>query len=118
MPDARTTFAAVDALDVEALAALFAEDGRLVFGNREPLVGREAMIAGNKAFFELVRGLRHRLLNEWTVGADTIAETDVTYTRLDGKEVTVPAVSIWRVDGEGLIVDYRIFVDQAPLFAP
>lgn len=118
MPDARTTFAAVDAQDIAALAALFAEDGRLVFGNREPLVGRDAVIAGNVAFFQLVQGVRHQLRNEWTVGTETIAETDVTYTRLDGKEVTVPAVSIWRVDGDGLIVDYRIFVDQAPLFAP
>jgi len=118
MPDARSTFAAVDAQDLDAIAALFAEDARLVFGNQEPLVGRDAVIAGNTAFFQLVRGLRHQLLNEWTVGAETIAETDVTYTRLDGKEVTVPAVSIWRVDGDGLIVDYRIFVDQAPLFAP
>ncbi|HEX4247916.1 MAG TPA: hypothetical protein VH008_08600 [Pseudonocardia sp.] len=42
----------------------------------------------------------------------------MTYTRLDGGEVTVPAVSIWRVDDDGLIVDYRVFVDQAPLFAP
>jgi len=118
MPDARTIFAAVDAHDIAAFDAMFADDGRFVFGNREPLVGREAVIAGNVAFFQLIRGLRHQLRNEWTFGADTIAETDVTYTRLDGKEVTVPAVSIWRVDDEGLIVDYRIFIDQAPLFAP
>jgi ketosteroid isomerase-like protein len=118
MPDAQTTFRAVDTQDVEALAGLFAEDGRLVFGNQEPLVGRAAVLAGNVAFFQLVLGVRHQLRNEWTVGAETIAETDVTYTRLDGKDVTVPAVSIWRVDGDGLIVDYRIFIDQAPLFAP
>jgi len=79
---------------------------------------RDAVIAGNTAFFQLIRGLRHRLLNEWTVGADSIAETEVTYTRIDGKEVTVPAVSIWRVGEDGLIVSYRIFYDIAPLFAP
>ena len=118
MPDARTIFAAVDAQDIAAFDAMFADDGRLVFGNREPLVGREAMIAANVAFFQLIQGVRHQLRNEWTVEAETIAETDVTYTRLDGKEVTVPAVSIWRVDDDGLIVDYRIFIDQAPLFAP
>lgn len=118
MPEARSLFAAVDARDVVALDALLADDARLVFGNQEPLLGRGAVLAGNAAFFQLVRGLRHQLRNEWTVGADTIAETDVTYLRLDGKEVTVPAVTIWRVDGDGLIVDLRIYVDQAPLFAP
>lgn len=64
------------------------------------------------------QGIRHELLREWTVGAETIAETNVIYLRRDGKEVTVPAVSIWRVGADGLIVDYRVFVDQTPVFAP
>jgi hypothetical protein len=41
----------------------------------------------------------------------------VTYLRLDGKEVSVPAVTIWEVDEAGLITDLRVFIDQAPLFA-
>src|SRR5258707_10425 len=65
MPDARTIFAAVHAHDIAAFDAMFADDGRFVFGNREPLVGREAVIAGNVAFFQLIRGLRHQLRNEW-----------------------------------------------------
>ncbi|MFF1821648.1 hypothetical protein ACFVWG_30375 [Kribbella sp. NPDC058245] len=53
-----------------------------------------------------------------TIEATTIAETDVTYTGLDGKDVTVPAISIWDIDDAGLITDYRIFVDLTPVFAP
>jgi hypothetical protein len=32
--------------------------------------------------------------------------------------VRVPAVTIFTRDGAGLITDYRIYVDLAPLFAP
>lgn len=118
MPTAQSVFAMVDAQDFDGLAALFAADGSFVLGNREPIVGREAIVAGNAAFFTMVQGIRHELLRDWAVGDTTIAETDVTYVRQDGKEVTVPAVSIWTIDGTGLITDYRVFVDQAPVFAP
>ena len=39
------------------------------------------------------------------------------YERIDGREVHVPAVTICRFDEHGLVNDYRIFVDLAPLFA-
>lgn len=118
MPNARTIFATVDTLDPRAVTELFAQDATMVFGNREPLAGREAIMAGNQAFMSIVKGLRHRILNEWNVGADTIAETEVTYTRHDDKEVTIPVVSIWRVRDDDLIVNYRVFFDVAPLYAP
>jgi len=118
MPNAQAVFSLVDSMDAPAMAGLFAEDATMVVGNAEPLAGREAIRAGNEAFLAKINGLRHRLLNEWTVGPDTIAETEVTYNRLDGREVTIPAVSIWQTGDDGLISDYRIFFDTAPLFAP
>ncbi|MDT7630551.1 MAG: hypothetical protein QOI50_2481 [Pseudonocardiales bacterium] len=117
MVSARSVFDVVDAMDLNAVAALFAEDATMVFANGEPMVGREAVVAGNTAFMATIKALRHRLLNEWRVGATTIAETEVTYSRVDGKEVTLPAVSIWSTREDGLIVDYRVFVDLAPVHA-
>lgn len=118
MADARTIFDKIDSRDPHALADLFAEDATMVFGNGEPMVGRAAVVAGSEAFLATVRGLRHHLRNEWTVADTTIAETDVTYTRLDGKDVTLPVVSIWHRGGAGLITDYRVFLDLAPVYAP
>jgi ketosteroid isomerase-like protein len=109
-------FQAVDSFDPGALAELLAQDARFVFGNAEPLVGREAITGGVKAFFSTIRGLRHRLVNDWHAGADTIAETEVTYDRLDGTCVSIPAVSIWHVRDDGLIDDYRVFFDLAPVY--
>jgi ketosteroid isomerase-like protein len=114
----RRLFAAVDTKDAAAFGAFLAEDARLRFGNADPLVGSEAIVAGIDAFFSTIEGLRHRIVNQWYAGADTVAETEVTYQRLDGKSVTVPAVSIWRTRADGLIDDYRIFVDLAPIYAP
>jgi hypothetical protein len=110
-------FRAVDGLDPVEFGVLLAEDARMVFGNGEPLLGRAAILAGCAAFGETIAGLSHRTLRSWTVGPDTIVESAVTYRRLDGTEVTMPAVSIWTAGDDGLIDDYRVFYDLAPLYA-
>ena len=98
MPAAQTIFAAIDSLDPRALVGFVAEDATMRFGNAEPLVGPEAIVAASEAFLATVRGVRHHIREVWTVDATTIAttiaDTEVTYTRLDGKVVTVPVVSI------------------------
>jgi ketosteroid isomerase-like protein len=111
-------FQTVDSMQPDSIADLLAEDARMVFGNADPLVGREAITAGVQGFFSTIAGLRHRIIKDWRVGADTIAETEVTYRRLDDKEVSVPVVSIWHTRDDGLISDYRVFFDLAPVYAP
>jgi uncharacterized protein (TIGR02246 family) len=111
-------FAAVDSMEPGAFAEFFTEDARVVFGNGEPLVGPDAITAGTRTFFSTIKGLRHRIVNEWHVGADIVAETEVTYHRLDGTSVSLPVVSIWHTRADGLIDNYRIFFDLAPVYAP
>ena len=118
MPEATTVFRAVDDQDLGTLTALFAHDSRFVFGNQEPLIGIDAILAGNAAFFSMVQRTSHRLLHVRTVGGVTVAETAVTYTRLDGKDVTLPACTVWETDEAGLITDYRVYVDTTPVFTP
>lgn len=110
-------FASVDRRDAEGFAALFAPNGRFMFGNADPIVGRKAIADAVGTFFAGIRGLRHRIVNRWDATAGTVIEAAVEYDRLDGKTVAVPAVSIFSRDGTGLVTDYRIFVDLAPLFA-
>ena len=111
-------FTAVDSRDAVALSKFFHGTGRLVFGNSDPLVGPDAIAEGVGRFFTTIAGLRHHVLNEWVTGGDTVVELKVTYDRLDGRSVHVPAVSIWHVDDTGLIDHYRIFIDLAPVYAP
>ncbi|RSN01160.1 nuclear transport factor 2 family protein [Nonomuraea sp. WAC 01424] len=114
----RRVFSTVDSFDPDKFAQLLAEDASFVFGNAEPVVGREAVAAGLRTFYSTIGGLRHRIVRGWQVEGDTIAETEVTYQRLDGKEAAVVAVSIWRTRDDGLISDYRIFADLAPVYTP
>jgi hypothetical protein len=120
MPNEMTqrVFKTVDSMQPDSIADLLAEDARMVFGNAEPLVGREAITAGVQGFFSTINGLQHRIVKDWHIGADTIAETEVTYRRLDDKNVSVPVVSIWHTRDDGLISDYRVFFDLAPVYTP
>ncbi|MFJ5263432.1 nuclear transport factor 2 family protein [Streptomyces sp. NPDC088387] len=111
-------FSKIDRQQLHEVADLFAEDATMVFGNGSPLVGREAILAGNAAFMQTIAGLSHHILDTWTVDGTTIAVTDVTYTRLDAGEATLPAVTIWRVGPDGRITDLRVVLDLAPVFAP
>jgi uncharacterized protein (TIGR02246 family) len=111
-------FACVDRRDAKGFAGFFASNGRFVFGNADPIVGREAIADAVDAFFAGLRGLRHQTLNRWDGPAGTVVEAAVEYVRPDGRTVAVPAVSIFACDDTGLVADYRIFVDLAPLFAP
>ncbi|MFR9772755.1 nuclear transport factor 2 family protein [Nocardia sp. SC052] len=110
-------FHAVDTLDSKAFAGLFAHDGKTTFGNGPVLEGREAVEAGTVGFFGMLSGMHHEIVHEWVVGNDTIVELVVTYTRKDGREVSIPVVSIWTVGDSGLIDSYRVFFDVAPVFA-
>jgi len=110
-------FAIVDKADAAGFAALFAPDGRFVFGNAAPIQGPAAIEEGTGAFFAGIRSLRHEIVNQWEVGADTIVELVVEYHRLTDDFVTLPGVTIFTRDDAGLITHYRIYVDLAPLFA-
>ncbi|OBH12933.1 hypothetical protein A5695_15050 [Mycobacterium sp. E1747] len=117
MRNPESIFAQIDRRDADAFAALFARDATMTFGNGEPMKGRNAIANGSSAFFSSIAGLRHRIVNKWVAGEDTIAEARVTYTRHDGMEVTVPTVSIWRSAADGSITNYRVFLDLTPVFA-
>jgi ketosteroid isomerase-like protein len=116
-PQTGNLFAVVDAMNVATVMPLFAEDGRVVFGNGQPLVGTEEIRTGITAFFDTITGHRHEVVKEWNVGEDTVAELKVTYDRKDGQQVTIPCVTIFHTDGAGKIDDYRVYFDSAPIYA-
>ena len=86
------------------------------FGNQEPLHGHEEIGAANAGFFSTIESLSHAVTGLWESDDTVIVRIDATYVRLDRRSVTVPAVSIIQ-ESDGLIVDYQVFVDMAPIFA-
>ncbi len=113
----RELFATTDAKDVEANAAYLTDDIELRFGNNEPVVGKAACIAMSKEFFASLSSLRHEIQSVWTVEDDVvITEMTVHYERLDGQRLSLPCANIFRLR-DGLVADYRIFMDINPVFA-
>jgi ketosteroid isomerase-like protein len=113
---ARGLFAAVDAMDVPALAALMTDDVRLRLGSNDPVEGKAAFIAASEAFNASVAAVRHEVLETWSDGDALIAQLDVHYTRLDGGELTLPCCNVFRLR-DGLVADYRVYMDINPVYA-
>jgi len=97
-PNTRNLFATIDAMDVATLGSLFARDGRVVYGNGQPMVGVDEIRTGTAAFFATIAGLHHTIMKEWTVGDDTIIDLKVT-------------------NAAGEIDEYRVYFDLAPVYA-
>ena len=109
-------FASIDRKDAEAFAAFLAEDASFVFGNQPPVEGRAAIVAAVSDFFESVAALRHNVARVWEHGDSVVCNGEVTYTRHDGNEVSLPFADIFSMQGN-LISDYRIYMDVTPLYA-
>ena len=110
-------FRAIDGKDVEGLLAHLTPEATQRFGNQEPLRGHQEIGDANAAFFSSVASLSHEVTGLWEWDDTVVVRIDATYVRLDGRAVTLPAVSIMR-ESDGLIADYQVFVDMAPVFAP
>ena len=112
---------AVDQKDAAGFAAVFAEEGRLRFGNEPPIVGRQKIEEAITQFFLAMVDLHHEFTaiscdkNRWFL------EAIVTYTRHDRGIVTVPAMTVFEMaqtNGQFVVQSCRIYVDLTPLFAP
>ena len=111
----RSVYRAIDSMDEKQLAPFLTEDCIFVFGNAKPVHGRAASAEASKAFLAKLAGIKHDVDDVWRVNDDIISRIKVTYTRKDGKEVSFPGVTIWRVQGKQ-IADYRIYIDNTTLF--
>jgi len=109
-------FASIDAMDTESFLSFIAEDATFRFGSTPPVQGQVAIQAAVENFFASFAALRHDLQRLVADGDAVVCEGEVTYTRHDGNNITLPFANIFEVDG-GLISVYRIYIDIAPLFA-
>jgi len=110
-------FEAIDAKDVDGLLLYLAPDATQRFGNEDPLRGHEQIRAANAGFFGTIDSSKHEVTGLWESDDTIVVRLEATYERLDGLRVTVPAVSIMK-ESDGLIVEYQVFVDMTPVFAP
>jgi ketosteroid isomerase-like protein len=113
----RRVFATFDAQDVSTLASFMTDDVRLRLGNAGLIEGPSAFVDAVNAFLASIAGVRHEILNVYRDGDAAIVEFDVHYTRHDGDVVTVPCCNVFRLR-DGLIAEYRSYIDATPVYAP
>jgi ketosteroid isomerase-like protein len=114
----RILIRAVDAADQNAIATLTATDVHFRFGNADPTDTQSELLAAAQSFRNAIADLHHTILDLWEVGDGmVVALMDVHYRRLDGRELTLPCCNIFRVHN-GLVDDYRIYMDVNPVLAP
>jgi ketosteroid isomerase-like protein len=114
----RVLLRAVDMLDLDTIDALAAPDVHFRFGNADPTDTRSELLAAAQSFHAAVAGVRHEFVDIWEIGDGTVvAILDVHYRRLDGRELNLPCCNVFRVS-DGLVRDYRIYMDINPVIAP
>jgi ketosteroid isomerase-like protein len=111
----RQTFAAFDAQDVEAMAALVSDDVTLRLGNPPMVHGKELFVAAVRAFLTSVSSVRHEIVTLWHEDETVIAEIVVHYVRLDKGQVALPCCNVF-VFRDELISEYRSYMDINPVY--
>lgn len=106
----------IDSMDADKFASFLTDDCTFRFGNQQPVEGKLATRDYVAAFFKMIGGSKHKVINYWKSDNSIVWQGEVLYTRLDGKQVTVNFVNVFYMNGN-LIKDYLIYIDNAPLFA-
>lgn len=113
----RRLFQTIDVKDTGSFLTFLHDDVRFRFGNAAPIAGKAAVGEAVDAFFDSIRALTHEIETIWSAGDAVICHGRVTYTRHDGRCLTVPFANIFRLSGER-IGEYLIFADNSDLYRP
>jgi limonene-1,2-epoxide hydrolase len=114
----RRLIRAVDESDHDVIATLTAADVHFRFGNAASTNTQSELLAAARSFRDAIAELHHTILDLWEVDDGTvIALMDVHYRRLDGGELTLPCCNVFGVRN-GVVNDYRIYMDVNPVLAP
>jgi limonene-1,2-epoxide hydrolase len=106
---------AVDDADFDVIAALTANDVHFRFGNARPTNTQSELLDAAQSFRAAIADQRHAILDIWEVDYSTvIAEMDVYYRRIDGRELNLPCCNVFRIH-DARVYDYRIYMDVGPV---
>jgi ketosteroid isomerase-like protein len=107
-------FEAIDAKDTDSFLTYLTDDAVFRYGSQDAVKGRAAIGDYVSGFFSTLKGLRHRITGTWERENSLVCQGEATYTKLDGKEVTLPFVNVFRLEKDR-IRDYLVHIDPSPL---
>jgi hypothetical protein len=108
--------ASIDSLDANKFVQFLTDDCVFRFGNQPEVIGKTATRDYVAAFFSMIGGCKHSVIDYWKREDSIVWQGEVLYTRKDGKKVTVNFVNILNMENESA-KDYLIYIDNTPLFA-
>lgn len=112
----RQLFECIDAKDVDGFLEYLTDDAKFILGNAPAVTGKESIRKTLEEFLASIEGISHRIVETWVHPETVICQGEVTYTRLDSSQVTIPFATILRMEDER-IKDYLIYIDITPLFS-
>lgn len=108
-------FGTIDAADAKTFGTYLTEGAMFRFGNGPPVYGRAAIEQAVRHFFASIRRSKHRIGRIWSAAESVALEGTVTYTRLDGSELTLPFADTLLLR-DGRLAEYCVYIDAAPLY--
>jgi len=111
-------YADVDAMHRDRIGPWLAPDYETRLGNNPVVRGKAAALANSERFWKTIRGMRHTIEDVVVDGDRAVSLAKVTYTRLDGSEVTMPVATYLRRSGPRQIDQLWIYGDLSPLRQP
>lgn len=114
----RDFFALADNWGYRRYGEYLSEDVLCVFGNAEPIHGLADLLELSEQMESSLAGFSHDLkgIRQDIDGEHVTVEAEVTYTRKDGSQLTVPSAAVLRFGPAELIHEYRIYIDLSTLY--
>ncbi|MEE9553221.1 MAG: nuclear transport factor 2 family protein [candidate division Zixibacteria bacterium] len=112
----KSVFDSVDAKDANKFISFLTDDATFKFANMEAVVGKDNVKQAVAGFFGSINGMSHKIHESFDHNGTIVNRGEVTYTRLDKSELTVPFANFFKMNGEK-IKEYLIYVDASELYA-
>ena len=107
----RAVLEAVNQSNLDTIEAPTAPDVHFRFGNAGPTMTKSELLCAAQCYRAAIAGIQHESVDIWEIGNRTVvANMDVHYRRLHGRELNQPRCNVFRVS-DGLTRDYRIYMD-------
>ncbi len=109
-------FESIDEKNTDRFLYFLTDDAIFRFGSGPEVRGQSEIRNAVEDFFSTIAGCKHTLHKIFADDGTLVCEGDVTYTRQDGSEITLPFANVLEFAGDH-ISHYKIYADSAPLYA-
>ena len=108
-------YEADEGMNAKAFVDLLSPDAVFQLGGSPAMTGRDSIQGFVQGLFSSLKGLRHRLIHYWVGNGKLVFQGEATFTFPNGQSLILPYVDIVIRGPDGLLNDYRIYLDLTPI---